>query len=481
MVFSGNTFLFFFLPLVLIFYWLPEFWQKLKALFKIKLREQTDESSIHAYKNYVLLVFSLIFYAWGEPAFLLVMLISIFVNYRFGLLVVKENKNANRWLWVSVLFNIGILFIFKYLNFTLTNLNLWFNTNFTLLKIVLPLGISFFTFQAMSYVIDVYQGKVEAQKSLASLGLYISMFAQLVAGPIVRYETIAKEIENRKESYDDFSEGVIRFIQGLAKKVIIANNVAIVADAAFKTDANQLSLAFAWLGAVAYTLQIYFDFSGYSDMAIGLGRMFGFHFLENFNYPYLACSITDFWRRWHISLSSWFRDYVYFPLGGSRVESKARHIFNLFVVWLLTGIWHGANWTFVIWGMLYFVLLIIEKQFKFDKNKSIFGWFYTIFFVILAWVLFRADSIGNAYSYISAMLGFGCAGTVCDYFWLNISDSGRYLLLGLVFCFPISFEKLKEGNNLSKSIFVVGLFLLFLLTLTFVICDSYNPFIYFNF
>ena len=285
----------------------------------------------------------------------------------------------------------------------------------------------------MSYVIDVYKKKVDVQRNLFNLGLYIALFPQLIAGPIVRYETIAKEIGNRNENYDDFAEGTVRFIQGLAKKVIIANNVALIADAAFETPINELSTAFAWLGAIAYTLQIYFDFSGYSDMAIGLGRMFGFHFLENFNYPYMASSITDFWRRWHISLSSWFRDYVYFPLGGSRVNTKARHIFNLFVVWLLTGIWHGANWTFIAWGLFYFVLLVIEKQTGLDKKKAWWGHIYTMFFVVLAWVLFRATNIISAYEYIKIML---VPNTISiDNFVLYWSNYRFYLVLGLILCF----------------------------------------------
>ena len=377
MVFSSTTFLFLFLPAVIFFYWLPDVFIKIKSFFckkdtvpqRVEAAKRSEAegagvggSGIRKYKNLVLLAFSILFYAWGEPAFVLVMLLSIFINYLLGRLIDKYRNHDKALLWTSVLFNLGILFIFKYLCFTLQNISWLISKDFSSIKIALPIGISFFTFQAMSYVIDVYKKKVQVQKSLFNLGLYIALFPQLIAGPIVRYETIEKKIENRDENYDDFAEGTVRFIQGLAKKVIIANNVALVSDAAFETPINELSTAFAWLGAIAYSLQLYFDFSGYSDMAIGLGKMFGFHFLENFNYPYMASSITDFWRRWHISLSSWFRDYVYFPLGGSRVDSKARHIFNLFIVWLLTGIWHGANWTFIVWGLFYFILLVIEKQ-----------------------------------------------------------------------------------------------------------------------
>ena len=509
MVFSNVTFLFLFLPAVFFFYWLPDVCLKIKQLFcKNSLDSQTanatsssilavDNQTNHTqhqsyqkfrtYKNLVLLAFSFLFYAWGEPVFVLVMILSIITNYAFGRLIEKFRNKDKLLLWLSVAFNLGILFIFKYLCFTLSNIGWLINKDFDKIKIALPIGISFFTFQAMSYVIDVYKKKVEVQKSLFNLGLYISLFPQLIAGPIVRYETIAKEIENRNENYDDFAEGTIRFIQGLTKKVIIANNVALVADAAFETPINELSTAFAWLGAIAYTLQIYFDFSGYSDMAIGLGRMFGFHFLENFNYPYMASSITDFWRRWHISLSSWFRDYVYFPLGGSRVDSKSRHIFNLFVVWLLTGIWHGANWTFITWGLFYFVLLMIEKQTGLDKKKAWCGHIYTMFFVILAWVLFRATNIASAYEYIKVM--FVSNGASPDCFWLYWTNYRFYLILGLILSFK--WKSLFVTNNeevapnqphLTIEILAnIAYIFLFLLSVSYIVKSDYNPFIYFNF
>ena len=338
--------------------------------------------------------------------FVFVMLLSIVANYTFGRLIDKYRVQAKKLLFASVAFNIGILFIFKYLCFTLQNIGWLINKDFSNIRIALPIGISFFTFQAISYVIDVYKKKVDVQKSIFNLGLYIALFPQLVAGPMVRYETVAHEIENRNESYDNFAEGTVRFIHGLARKVIIADNVAIIADTAFQMPIEELSVLFAWIGAIAYTIQIYFDFSGYSDMAIGLGKMFGFHFHENFNLPYMAGSITDFWRRWHISLGSWFRDYVYFPLGGSRVKSKARHIFNIFAVWLLTGIWHGANWTFIIWGLFYFVLLVTEKKLGLDKRKVWWGHIYTLFFIIIGWVLFRSDTINHAINYLGKMCQF---------------------------------------------------------------------------
>ena len=532
MVFSNITFLFLFLPAVIFFYWLPDVCVRIKQLFcKKSLNSQDPNMALYSqttnaisssiladnnqtnhtqhqpynkfrtYKNLVLLAFSILFYAWGEPIFVLVMILSIIANYAFGRLIDKFRNKDKIFLWISVVFNLGILFIFKYLCFTLQNIGWLINKDFSSIKIALPIGISFFTFQAMSYVIDVYKKKVDVQKNLFNLGLYISLFPQLIAGPIVRYETIAKEIKNRSENYDDFAEGTIRFIQGLAKKVIIANQVALVADAAFETPIIELSTAFAWLGAIAYTLQIYFDFSGYSDMAIGLGRMFGFHFLENFNYPYMASSITDFWRRWHISLSSWFRDYVYFPLGGSRVSSKARHIFNLFVVWLLTGIWHGANWTFIAWGLFYFVLLVIEKQTGLDKKKAWWGHIYTLFFVILAWVLFRATNINSAYEYLKVMFIFN--GTSANAFWLYWSNYRFYLIIGLILCLKWSLHKcslnLANGNvkqNEDEGVFIDSQhqslpvieilkdfvsICLFLLSVASIVCNDYNPFIYFNF
>lgn len=521
MVFSSTTFLFLFLPAVFFFYWFPDVILKIKSIFCKKRLDNHDQNlalysqtanatsasdlgireegagnkgeenlnfnytsqntdphqslsqPFRKYKNLVLLAFSILFYAWGEPAFVLVMILSIIANYALGILIDKFRNKDKIFLWISVVFNLGILFIFKYLCFTLNNIGWLINKDFSIIKIALPIGISFYTFQAMSYVIDVYRKKVEVQKSLFSLGLYISLFPQLIAGPIVRYETIAKEIENRRENYDDFAEGAIRFIQGLAKKVIIANNVALIADAAFETPINELSTAFAWLGAIAYTLQIYFDFSGYSDMAIGLGRMFGFHFLENFNYPYMASSITDFWRRWHISLSSWFRDYVYFPLGGSRVDSKARHIFNLFVVWLLTGIWHGANWTFIAWGLFYFILLVIEKQTGLDKKKAWWCHIYTIILVTISWVIFRCSTIKQAFNYCIHLFIINMNNTKS----FNIITYGFIIISSLLATNYI----LKLTKKLNNILCIIIYFAIFLIAILEIIGSSFNPFIYFNF
>lgn len=492
MIFSSLIFLFFFLPAVVVFYWLPEIWEKIKTsiccetVLPANKPSQdiinNDTRDNHHYRNIVLLIFSIVFYAWGEPVFILLMFLSIVANYSFGRLIDKYRSHDRKFLWSAITFNVGILFIFKYLGFTLQNIGWLINKDFSGIKITLPVGISFFTFQAMSYVIDVYKRKVEAQKSLLNLGLYIALFPQLVAGPIVRYETIAHEIERREESYDDFADGVIRFVKGLAKKVMIANSMGLVVDEVFATPLNELSVANAWLGAIGFAFQIYYDFSGYSDMAIGLGGMFGFHFAENFNYPYMAASITDFWRRWHISLSSWFRDYVYFPLGGSRVDSKGRHIFNIFVVWLLAGIWHGANWTFIVWGLFFFVLLVIEKQFGIDKNKTWSGHIYTMFFVTIAWALFRSTSISNAVMYIQTMLGFGTASSDCSGFLTNLRNYGFDYLIALIFSFNLPLNiSLKHDKPVLNIITVLLMTCLYMFCVAYIMRDSYTSFIYFQF
>lgn len=470
MLFSSTVFLYLFLPCVLIGYFL---------IFR-KSRK---------WQNIFLFVVSLFFYAWGEPKFVLVIFLSIFMNWILGLLVDKFKKAQNKigiraTLTVTVFTNLLILFIFKYLNFTGNIVEGLFGAELSLPQIALPIGVSFFTFQAMSYVIDVYRGKGEVQKNILNVGLYIAFFPQLIAGPIVRYETVAHEILHRKENADEFFDGFARFVVGLGKKVILSNNFAIVADNAF--NGNSVSVTMSWLGAIAYTLQIFFDFGGYSDMAIGLGKMFGFHFLENFNYPYISKSITEFWRRWHISLGTWFRDYVYIPLGGSRVGKK-RLIFNLLVVWFLTGIWHGANWTFIVWGLMYFVLLMVEKLTGFDKKEgkylSIAKWIYTMFFVVMGWVLFRSDSLGNAFVYMKSM--FGLSGNVFsdEVFISNFKQILIYLPFGILFSLPIVpkiREKVKQ-NTATDIIYCIGMIIIFVLSLIGLIGNSYNPFIYFNF
>lgn len=470
MIFSGTVFLYLFLPCVLLGYY---------VIFR-KSRK---------WQNIFLLFASLFFYAWGEPTFVLVMLMSIFMNWAFGLLADKykrENKKGavKAVLAVTVIANLSILFVFKYLNFTCDVFSDIFGIDISIAKIALPIGISFFTFQAMSYVLDVYRGKGEVQKNILNVGLYISFFPQLIAGPIVRYETVADEIKNRKETADDFFDGFARFIVGLGKKVILANNFAVIADNAF--DGGEISVAMSWLGAIAYTLQIYFDFGGYSDMAIGLGRMFGFHFLENFNYPYISKSITEFWRRWHISLGTWFRDYVYIPLGGSRVGKK-RLILNLFIVWMLTGIWHGANWTFILWGFMYFILLTAEKLTGFYKQDvkcpGAVKWIYTMFFVVMGWVLFRADSLGSAWEYMKSMFGLAGNAFSDELFITSVKQISIYLPFGILFSFPVVpklREKVKQ-NTFTDIAYCTAMIALFAFSLVGLIGNSYNPFIYFNF
>lgn len=443
---------------------------------------------------------SLIFYVWGEPKFIFVMLISIFVNYLFGLAVDKFRENrkaAYTFLALMAVWNIGIFFVYKYLNFAIQNINLLFKTDYPLTEFVLPIGISFFTFQAMSYVIDVYRQKGKVQKNPFNVALYITFFPQLIAGPIVRYETVAQEIRERKENLDDFSSGVSRFVWGLAKKMILSNSVAVIADMTFDTiNASEISVLGAWAGAICYTLQIYFDFSGYSDMAIGLGRMFGFHFNENFNHPYCSATVSEFWRRWHISLGTWFRDYVYFPLGGSRVKTKGRLIFNLFVVWLLTGVWHGANWNFVVWGLFYFVILTFEKlsgigeKLKSRKGLAVLYRVFTLFAVMIGWVLFRSESLTKALTYMKAMFGLN-QNSLSDFQTnYHLTHYALIIAVSIILSTPIVQiikQKLYSAVGNTKAEIAVGaaekiaVLLLAVVSISYSVCTSYNPFIYFNF
>lgn len=478
MLFSSTFFLFVFLPLLLYLY------------YKVV--------KTHEAKNKLLLVFSLGFYAWGEPVFVLVMIFCILANYYFGRLVDPQddfgrgrfsNKSV---LTIMLLFNLGILAIFKYAGFIISNLNLLLKTSLPVPEIALPIGISFFTFQGISYVIDVYRKKARAFEKPLDVGLYISFFPQLIAGPIVRYETIAKELRERNASLDDFSDGIARFILGIAKKVILSNQFALIADKAYSLPTESLSSIMAFMGALAYMLQIYFDFSGYSDMAIGLGKMFGFHFPENFNHPYMAKSVSDFWRRWHISLGSWFRDYVYIPLGGSRVSSL-KQLRNIAVVWLCTGIWHGANWTFIFWGIYFGVLIIIEKYTKFDKylEKSlILGHVYTMIIVFFGWIFFRAESMTQAYEYIRAMLSLNGAIPTESITLLYLHDNWIIYVMGILASFPIvsgikniyhRFEKESLHAKTLEAAYIVVLGVFFLISAAYLIKGTYNPFIYFNF
>ncbi|MCI8527157.1 MAG: MBOAT family protein [Oscillospiraceae bacterium] len=489
MVFSSTIFLFAFLPVVLLGYYLLD----------------------RRFKNIFLLLASLFFYAWGEPRFVFVMMGSILVNHLFALLIDRTRTQeeelgqhstaawyrgrARFYLTLTVIFNLALFFVYKYLDFAITNLNavgsVFKMPELPLQGIALPIGISFFTFQAMSYVFDVYSRRGKVQKNPLNTALYVALFPQLIAGPIVRYEMVANEINTRQETLSDFAEGIRRFILGLAKKVILSNSVAIIADQAFGiTDFSELSVAFAWLGAVSYTLQIYFDFSGYSDMAIGLGLMFGFHFNENFDYPYCSKSISEFWRRWHISLGSWFRDYVYIPLGGSRVESKSRHIFNLFVVWLLTGLWHGAAWHYVAWGLFYFVLLVIEKVChlpeRFNGKVALYSYqAFTLLAVVIGWVLFRANGLKAAFGYLCSMLGLA-GNTFSDAAAVFLIKQSAVLFgIAILFCTPVVPKFRKAATGVFGMAFrmagIVLYLLLFLVAVSFTVTSTYNPFIYFNF
>lgn len=472
MLFSSTVFLYWFLPLVLFFYY---------VVFR----------KSRTFQNIILLGSSLFFYAWGEPKYVFIMIGSIIVNWAFGIIINKKREDENLrklFLSIDIIINLSILFIFKYLTFTYSTVNQIFHTHLNIPSISLPIGISFFTFQAISYVIDVYRKKGKAQTNILNVALYISFFPQLIAGPIVRYETIADEIQNRRETFEGFFSGFERFIVGLSKKVLLANSFAIIADQAFNTlgNGNKISVLFSWLGAIAYTMQIFFDFCGYSDMAIGLGKMFGFHFLENFNYPYISTSVTEFWRRWHISLGTWFRDYLYIPLGGNRC-SKKRNFINLFIVWLCTGIWHGANFTFIVWGLMYFILLMIEKLTgiykKSNKTTAVFGWLYTVFFVILGWVIFRADSLGNAVTYLKSMAGLN-GNTFSDGLFTGWFEQNIILIFtGMVLSTPL-FRILSEktkSSSVVRIIRIIVLVLLFIFSTASLVSSSYNPFIYFNF
>ncbi len=465
MLFSSLTFLFIFLPILLIIYYISK----------------------EKYRNIILFIFSLIFYAWGEPKYIFLMLLSIIINYFLAILIDRYKNNQKILMILAVIFNVSLLFIFKYLNFFIININDLFNINLSLLDVILPIGISFYTFQILSYVIDVYRGKVAVQKNIITLGTYVALFPQLIAGPIVRYSTIEDELSHRKVTYDKFVAGVKRFIIGLSKKIILANNVAIIADTIFNSSSvveyNFLLIIFATL---SYTLQIYFDFSGYSDMAIGLGKMFGFEFLENFNYPYISKSITEFWRRWHISLSTWFRDYIYIPLGGNRC-SKLRWVFNTFIVWALTGLWHGDSWNFIIWGIYFFIILMIEKLFLhkiLDKLPKIISWIYSFILINFGWLIFRVENISTLFALIKNIFTLNKGNIYLDiahnYYLIHYLP---FVLLALIFSFPIiKYLNNKINNSIFKNI-VSNIFLVmcFILCIIFLINNSYNPFIYFRF
>lgn len=472
MVFSSLNFLFlFFLTLLVCYFVLPARWRE--------------------GRNFVLLAFSLFFYGYAGIRFLPLMLLSILINYLFGLLVCTRDKRVRKvFIVTGVACNLALLGWFKYAMFAAGVLN---NLGFSvpIPQVVLPIGISFFTFQGMSYVLDVYRGDAEAERNPLRVALYISLFPQLVAGPIVRYTTVSAEIRVRRETVDDFADGAVRFLFGLAKKMLLANPLGQIADAAFSTTVPQLSAGMAWLGVLAYTGQIYFDFSGYSDMAIGLGRIFGFHFLENFNYPYISQSVTEFWRRWHISLSSWFRDYVYIPLGGNRC-SRWKQVRNIIVVWTLTGFWHGAEWTFLLWGLYYGALLLGERFIWgkwLEKLPAPLRHGYALFFVALGWLLFRAESISYAFGMLKVMFGLGGTGLAgqATYWLLEF----RWELPAAVVCaLPIKtwaegFLARRQNKGWAAVLAACGPKILALalgfLSVVKLVSSTFNPFIYFQF
>ncbi|WP_040198117.1 MBOAT family O-acyltransferase [Candidatus Soleaferrea massiliensis] len=473
MVFSSLLFLFYFLPVVLLLYFIvPKKW-----------------------RNLVLFVSSLFFYAWGEPIYVVIMLFSTVVDYTHGWMVDNALKNGHRRkakaaVVSSVVINLAILGFFKYGDFLIQNVNSVFGLGIPLMNLTLPIGISFYTFQTMSYSIDVYRREAKVQKNILDFGTYVTLFPQLIAGPIVRYQTVADELGSRRESFDEFGSGVKRFVTGLGKKVLLANTIGQVFTLVSAQDTAAMPVLTAWIGILAYTFQIYFDFSGYSDMAIGLGRMFGFHFLENFDYPYMSKSITEFWRRWHISLGTWFREYVYIPLGGNR-KGPWRQIINIMIVWLLTGFWHGASWNFALWGVYFGILLMFEKLFllKFLKKlPGIVGHIYTMFLVILSWAIFAFDSLPQGLSFIGAMFGLHGSSfmdsqsvyllyTNLILFAILIVASTNYPQRWLRWCS----EKFSKRPALPGAMQGVLLCAVFFVCIAFLVDASYNPFLYFRF
>lgn len=468
MVFSSIVFLFTFLPITLILYYI----------------------SPRKMKNIVLLLISLIFYAWGEPVYVFLMMFTTVFDYLIGLLINKYRRNkikSKRIFIFAVLVNLGILGFFKYYGFVIENINSVFSLNIGYNQLPLPIGISFYTFQTLSYVIDVYLDKVKVQKSLISFGLYVTMFPQLVAGPIVRYTDIDYQLKHRTHSMNKFGEGVDRFIQGLSKKVLLANNIGMIFTSIQQYDASEISVLTAWLAIAAYTLQLYFDFSGYSDMAIGLGKMLGFDFIENFNYPYISKSVTEFWRRWHISLGSWFREYVYIPLGGNRC-STIFQLRNLCIVWFLTGLWHGADWNFILWGLYYGLILIIEKfllKYILERMPSFIQHIYTMVLVMIGWTFFGIESIQKSLEYIKVMF-FLNGNKIIDSTFIYYLHTNLILLIILILCStPIVnkvFKKIiQNGRMEGVTLAVTVQFVLLFLSIAYLVNETYNPFLYFRF
>ncbi|MFE6139412.1 MBOAT family O-acyltransferase [Bacillus sp. NPDC057893] len=468
MVFSSLIFLFLFLPLTILIYYVSP-----KVL-----------------RNLILCICSLIFYAWGEPVYIVIMIFSTIFDYANGILIdkYKNRKGITKAIFInSIIINLGILGFFKYYGFVVDNINTIFNLNIQVETLPLPIGISFYTFQTMSYVIDVYLGKVQAQKNIISFGTYVTMFPQLVAGPIVKYSDIDKQLQERKVTLDRFGEGMELFIRGLALKVLLANNIGLLWTSVKTTSISELTVLTAWIGIIAFAFQIYFDFRGYSAMAQGLGKMFGFDFPENFNYPYISKSVTEFWRRWHISLGSWFREYVYIPLGGNRI-GLMKQLRNLFVVWLLTGLWHGANWNFIIWGLYFGLFVTLEKLFllKWLKNRmSFIGHMYTLIIVLIGWVFFEFENLSVAIDFIGTMFGFNQS-VFLDNKTLYYLTTNFILFFVLAICstpFPKrAFVYIREKSKLPGAIGIpVFYVVLVVLSTAYLVNATYNPFLYFRF
>lgn len=468
MVFSSLLFLFCFLPLVLaVYYLLPR-----------------------SFRNGFLFFASLFFYAWGEPVYIVIMLVSTVFDYGNGLLLGHfegHKKKQQGVVALAVIGNLAILGFFKYADFVIMNLNALFHLNWPLLNIPLPIGVSFYTFQTMSYSIDVYRKEAPIQRNILSFGAYVALFPQLIAGPIVRYKDIAEALNDRVETLDRFAQGVERFAVGLVKKVLLANNIGLLWDKVKGLPASEHSVLAAWLGILAFTFQIYFDFSGYSDMAIGLGKMLGFDFPENFNFPYISRSVTEFWRRWHISLGTWFREYVYIPLGGNRV-SPARHIFNIFAVWSLTGLWHGASWNYVLWGLYYFALLIAEKYFLgrvLQRVPAFVSVTTTFFLAVMGWVIFAIEDLGSMSIYFGRLFGLGQVPLVSGEGLFLLSTYGPLFLVCVLTSTPI-FSKLHQRLKQENPVWLTPvttfvLALSFFFSTAYLVDSTYNPFLYFRF
>lgn len=467
MLFSTMTFVFMFLPIILVLY-------------------LAAKKELH---NPILLISSIIFYAWGEPKYLAIMLLTILINWLGAIGVDKFKNHKKLVLALTIIANLGFLIYFKYFNFLIDNCNNIFHSHIDPLNIVMPIGISFYTFQALSYVVDVYRGDCNVQKDIYKLALYICLFPQLIAGPIVKYHDVAEQIDSREVNFEKVDLGVKRFIIGLSKKMLIANTMGAIADKIFIQNPDTFSPLIAWIGSIAYSFQLYFDFSGYSDMAIGLGLIFGFKFLENFNYPYISKSITEFWRRWHISLSTWFKEYVYIPLGGNR-KGKLKTLRNLGIVFLLTGIWHGAAWNFVVWGIWHGFFIIIEKiiNIKEFEQKHTQKWvrflqhIYCIFAFLIGWVMFRSETMSYAWQYIKNMFGLVRVHDISYGMGYYIDNFEIIIFVCAILCSMPLFNKMLEvENKFGRTLINIWLLILFILSAATIASSTYNPFIYFRF